>query len=104
VDNKKKGKITRREFMKKVGLSAAAVGVSSSIPKLIKPVNAATRDHILIGRIQPMTGPMAVFSEPSPWVDNRALAEINKDGGIFIEEYGKKVPVKIKLMDTQSNL
>ena len=89
--------------MKKVGLSAAAVGVSSSIPKLIKPVNAATRDHILIGRIQPMTGPMAVFCEPSPWVDNRALGEINKDGGIFIEEYGKKVPVKIKLMDTQSD-
>jgi branched-chain amino acid transport system substrate-binding protein len=102
--SKKKGdKITRRDFMKKVGLSVAAVGVSSSFPKLAKPVKAASRDHILIGRIQPTTGPQAVFSEPSPWIDNRALDEINKDGGIFIEEYGKKVPVKIKLMDTQSD-
>lgn len=95
--------ITRRDFIKKVGCGTAAVGISSTMPGLLRKARAAKRDHILIGRIQPMTGPMAIFSDPSPWVDNRALDEINKDGGIFIEEYGQKVPLKIKLMDTQSD-
>ena len=100
-DNKN---ITRRDFIKKVGYTAAAVGISSSVPRLLKPARAAAhRDHILIGRPQPTTGPMAAFSEPSPWLDNRALDEINKEGGIYIKEYGKKVPLKIKVMDTQSN-
>ena len=95
--------ITRRDFIKKVGYTGAAVGISSSMPWLIKPVRAATRDHILIGRVQPTTGPEAAFSEPSPWVDNRALDEINKGGGIYIEEYGKKVPIKIKVMDSEGD-
>jgi len=30
-------------------------------------------------------------------------AEINKDGGIFIKELGKKLPIRIKAMDTESN-
>ncbi len=96
-------RITRRDFMKKVGCSAAVAGISSAIPWIPKRAHAAKRDHILIGRVQPATGQMAAFSEPSPWIDDRALGEINKDGGIYIEEYGKKLPVKIKIMDTQSD-
>lgn len=96
--------ITRRDFIKKAGCTTAvAVGVSSGIPGLLKKAHAAKRDHILIGRVQPTTGPMAAFCEPSPWVDNRAIDEINKGGGIYIEEYGKKLPIKIKVMDTQSD-
>lgn len=103
MNRKDDKKITRRDFMKKVGYTAAAVGISSSVPGLLKPARAAARDYILIGRPQPSTGPMAAFSEPSPWLDNRALDEINKAGGIYIKEYGKKVPLKIKVMDTQSD-
>jgi branched-chain amino acid transport system substrate-binding protein len=101
--NKKEDKITRRDFMKKVGVSAAAVGVSSTFPKLLTPARAAKRDHILIGRVQPTTGPNAAFTEASPWIDNRALDEINAGGGIYIEEFGKKVSVKIKVIDTESD-
>jgi branched-chain amino acid transport system substrate-binding protein len=95
--------ITRRDFIKKVSVSTAAVGVSSAFPMLITPAKAASRDHILIGRIQPATGPMAAFSEPSPWIDEKALGELNAGGGIYIKEFGKQVPVKIKVMDTQSD-
>jgi branched-chain amino acid transport system substrate-binding protein len=31
------------------------------------------------------------------------VAEINKDGGIMIKEAGKKLPVRIKIMDTESD-
>jgi branched-chain amino acid transport system substrate-binding protein len=103
VEMKKKKNISRREFIKKVGLTAAAVGVSSSVPKLLTPARAAVRDHILIGRPLPVTGPVSAFTTVSPWIDNKAIADINKDGGIFIKEAGKKLPVKVKIVDTESD-
>jgi len=64
---------------------------------------AEKRDYILIGRPNPTSGPISAFGESSPWVDERAVAEINKDGGIFIKEAGKKLPVRIKIVDTESD-
>jgi len=72
-------------------------------PKMTKPARAARRDYILIGRPNPATGPIAAFGEGTPWVDDRVIGEINRDGGIYIKEFGKKVPVKIKILDTESN-
>jgi branched-chain amino acid transport system substrate-binding protein len=95
--------VTRRDFIKKMGFTATAIGISSAVPKLIKPAQAAAKDHILIGRPLPITGPVSFFSEPSPWLDNKVIDAINKDGGIYIEEYGKKLPVKVKIVDTESN-
>jgi branched-chain amino acid transport system substrate-binding protein len=64
---------------------------------------AASRDHILIGHPTPATGPIAAFGETSAWVDRFVTKEINKDGGLFIKGLGKKLPVKVKAMDTESN-
>jgi branched-chain amino acid transport system substrate-binding protein len=100
---KKKNSINRREFIKKIGYTAAAMGLSSSIPKFLKQAQAAVRDHILIGRPLPMTGPVSAFTTVSPWIDNKAIADINKDGGIYIKEVGKKLPVRVKIVDTESD-
>lgn len=92
--------ITRRNFIKTVGAAGiAAAGVG------FLPMNslAAKRDHILIGHPTPATGPIAAFGETSRWADKLAMAEINKDGGIFIKELGKKLPIKVKSVDTGSN-
>jgi branched-chain amino acid transport system substrate-binding protein len=95
-----KSSMTRRDFMKKATYAGAALSVGS----IVKPVRAAEkRDYILIGRPNPTSGPISAFGEASPWVDERALAEINKDGGIFIKEAGKKLPIRIKMMDTESD-
>jgi branched-chain amino acid transport system substrate-binding protein len=99
----KKENISRREFIKKVGYTAAVVGMSSAVPKLLKPARAAVRDHILIGRPLPITGPVSAFTTITPWLDNKAIADINKDGGIYIKEAGKKLPVKVKIVDTESD-
>jgi branched-chain amino acid transport system substrate-binding protein len=101
---KEKGeeKISRRDFIKKAGYTAAAVGVSSSAPKLLKIAHAA-KDHILIGRPLPITGPVSAFTTVSPWIDNKAIADMNKDGGFFIKEAGKKLPVRVKIVDTESD-
>ena len=92
--------LSRREFIKTVGVAGvAAAGVS------FLPLNSrgATKDHILIGHPTPATGPIAPFGETSAWADKRAVAEINKEGGIFLKELGKKLPVKVKAADTESN-
>jgi branched-chain amino acid transport system substrate-binding protein len=100
--NKRKD-ISRREFIKKMSFTAAAVGISSAAPRLLKPARAAARDHILIGRPLPVTGALSAFMTVSPWIDNKAIADINKDGGIFIKEAGKKLPVRVKIVDTESD-
>ena len=86
--------------MKTIGAAGIAMGGAGLIPRISK---AAQRDHILIGHPTPATGPIAAFGETSAWVDKRATDEINKEGGIFIKELGKKLPIKIKSMDTESN-
>ena len=85
-------------------MTAAAVSMSSTVPGFLKPARAAAvRDHILIGRPLPMTGPVSAFTAASPWLDNKAIADMNKDGGIFIKEAGKKLPVRVKIVDTESD-
>lgn len=64
---------------------------------------AAERGYILIGIPNPSTGPLAGFGQGSPWAEERALEAINKDGGIFIKSLNKKLPVKFKIVDTESN-
>ena len=63
----------------------------------------AQRDYILIGLPNPLTGPLAGFGESMQWIGDRVLAAVNKDGGIFVSELNKKLPVKIKVVDTESN-
>ena len=100
---KKTKKMTRRKFIKTIGGAAGAVGLSTAIPQLLRPALAKTRDHILIGRPLPITGPVAAFTQSTPWLDDMAIESINKDGGIFIKEAGKKLPLKLKIVDTESN-
>ena len=100
---KVKKNITRRDFIKNVGKGTAALGVASMMPRLVRPVKAAKRDYILIGRPNPATGPLAGFGEASPWADDNAIAAINAKGGIYLKEVGKKLPVKMRMVDTESN-
>lgn len=99
---KDKKDITRREFIKKTGVATAAIGAATIAPKLVRNAYAA-KDHILIGHPNPSTGPLAGFGEASPWADDKAIAAINKEGGIFIKEAGKKLPIKMKMADTESD-
>lgn len=97
-------KLNRREFVKKTAIAAGTVlAAANSLPKLSRTAEAASRDYILIGRPNPTTGPLASFGEGTPWADDIAIKEINKDGGIYIKKLGKKLPIKVKIIDTESN-
>lgn len=95
--------ISRRDFIKKVGKGTAALGVASLLPSVTRKALAAERDYILIGHPSSLTGPLAGLGEPTKWMTDRVLKEINKDGGIYIKERGKKLPVRVKIVDTESD-
>jgi len=76
------------------GDSGSSAGAGKNLPD---------RDAILIGWVAPFTGPLAQFTQSVKFVEEKALAIINKDGGIFIEDYGKKLPIKIIWADSESN-
>jgi len=99
----KKDGITRRDFIKKTGVAGAALGAATMVPSFARKALAAKRDFILLGHPNPSTGPLAGFGEATPWADAKAIEAINKKGGIFIKEYGKKVPIKVKHVDTESD-
>jgi branched-chain amino acid transport system substrate-binding protein len=92
--------VTRRAFIKTI---AAAGVVAVGLSLILASSWAEARDYILIGHPAPITGPIASFGETATFVDEFATAEINKGGGIFIKELGKKLPIKIISMDTESN-
>jgi ABC-type branched-subunit amino acid transport system substrate-binding protein len=69
------------------------------------PGAVLAKDNIVIGAARPISGPLSVFEETGfgpvykMWVD-----EVNADGGIYVKEYGKKLPVKMLVYDDKSDL
>jgi branched-chain amino acid transport system substrate-binding protein len=101
---KEQMELTRRGFIKTSAAGAVATAATlSGLSAIGCGKSSAGRDHILVGLCNPSTGSLAAFGEPSPFIDNRALAEINKDGGIYIKSLDRKLPVQLKMLDSQSD-
>lgn len=94
---------TRREFLRTAAALGLTAGAGLVLPESPSRAAAGNRDHILIGHPNPSTGPLADFGEATPWAGERVVAAINSRGGIYIKEYGRKVPIKIKVADTESD-
>jgi len=63
----------------------------------------AAPKEILIGVNAPLTGMHAGFGEGNVYGEKAAAEDINKQGGIYIKEYGSKVPVKLIIVDNESD-
>ena len=64
---------------------------------------AKEKKEILIGTNLPMTGILAASGVEQKWSYEQAVVDINKKGGIFVKEYGKKLPVKLIVADDESD-
>ncbi len=95
-----RGDVTRRRFMKLVGSAGVAAAGASLFPRISR---AAQRDYILVGHPMASTGPLAPFGETGAFAGEFGAAEINKAGGIFIKELGKKLPIRMKPVDSESD-
>lgn len=61
------------------------------------------KSEIVIGYAGPFTGPLGEFTQAFDWDSKLCLDKINADGGIYIEAYDKKLPVRVVTADTESN-
>jgi len=64
-----------------------------------------TKDSIVVGAARPLSGPWASIGDTAfgpimtLWQD-----EVNADGGIYVAEYGKKLPIEYIIYDDTSDL
>ena len=72
---------------------------------IIFPLTAFSKDKIVIGASRSLSGPLAFFEANAfgplykMWVD-----EVNAQGGIFVKEYNKKLPVEMLVYDDKSDM
>lgn len=74
-----------------------AIGLSAS------PVLAESADVIKIGAVLPQTGRMAAGGREIKSGYQLFVEHINKGGGVYLKEAGKKLPVKLILLDDESD-
>jgi len=60
-------------------------------------------EAILIGVPVPLTGPGAQMGEPIPWIVSYVERAVNGEGGIYVKDYGRKIPIKFIVKDTQGD-
>jgi len=67
------------------------------------PAWAQARKEIVVGTPISMTGMLAMDGQEQLWAYQQAVADLNKKGGIFVKEFGKKLPVKLVAADDESD-
>jgi branched-chain amino acid transport system substrate-binding protein len=66
---------------------------------------APTKDKIVVGLASPVSGPWATIREAALLpIMQMWQEEVNADGGIYVEEYGKKLPIEYLIYDDTSDL
>jgi branched-chain amino acid transport system substrate-binding protein len=94
----------RKAMVKKTALAimvlVLAVGAGLFCDPTICP--AAAPQEVRIGVTAPLTGPTAESGVATKEGMILAWEEWNKKGGVYLKEYGKKLPVKVLIEDCQS--
>jgi branched-chain amino acid transport system substrate-binding protein len=80
-------------------LVAMVAGLLCGLPAL-----AATRSEIVIGTQLPLTGTLSGAGREQKWAYEEAVKDVNARGGIFVKEYGRKLPVRLVVEDDESDV
>jgi branched-chain amino acid transport system substrate-binding protein len=63
------------------------------------------KDKIVVGMSRPLSGPLAVIGDSAfKPVYETFVAEVNAEGGIYVKEYGKKLPIELIIYDDKSDV
>src|SRR3989304_5404937 len=84
------------------GPAATPTSEATEAP-ISSPAVAAGPENIVIGTSAPLTGMFAGFGEANVWGAQAAVDDINAQGGIFVREFDRKIPVKYVIVDNQSD-
>lgn len=66
-------------------------------------VGAKEREEIRIGTHLPLSGGNAASGIEQKWTYEAAVEDINAAGGIYVAKYGKKLPVRLIVLDDESD-
>jgi branched-chain amino acid transport system substrate-binding protein len=69
------------------------------------PLAAYSKDKILIGQAVSLSGPLAMSNAvvSTPYYD-LWIKDVNAEGGIYVKEYGKKLPLEALIYDDKSDI
>jgi len=65
-------------------------------------VSAAEKNEIRVGAINSLTGMNVMTGAEQKWAYEQAVADINKKGGVFVKNLGKKLKIKLIFADDKS--
>jgi len=71
--------------------------------KPAEPEADAGPEYIVIGSSAPLTGMFAGFGQGCTFGAEAAVEDINAQGGIYVKEYDRKIPVKLVVVDNESD-
>jgi branched-chain amino acid transport system substrate-binding protein len=64
-----------------------------------------TKDKIVVGMSRPISGPLAIIGDSAfAPIYNTWVPMVNDEGGIYLEEYGKKLPIETIIYDDKSDV
>jgi branched-chain amino acid transport system substrate-binding protein len=87
------------------GGGASDTGAAESESESEGEPAAADKDKIVVGGVRSQSGVFALFDQTAFGPCYRMwVAEANADGGIYVEEYGKKLPIELIIYDDTSDL
>ena len=68
------------------------------------PPAEPVKDKIVVGMARPISGPLAIIGDSGfKPIYETIVPEGNADGGIFLTEFGKKLPIELKIYDDKSD-
>jgi branched-chain amino acid transport system substrate-binding protein len=62
-----------------------------------------TKKEIVVGAHLPLTGALAMQSVEQRWAYEQAVKDVNKSGGIYVKQYGRKLPVRLIVIDDETD-
>lgn len=93
---------TQKERIDKKGMLSFFL-ITALILLFSTSLSAGQREEILIGTHLPLSGPNAAIGVDQKWAYDMAVADVNKNGGIYVKKYGKKLPVRLVTIDDETD-
>jgi len=84
-------------------MGACAKPAPSPAPSPAPAPAPAAPKSIVIGIEIGLTGGDASIGQPAKNGYDLAVEDINKDGGVFVKEFGKKIPLELAYVDTETD-
>jgi len=90
----------RRKRWTIISFSVSLLLIFAFVPAFAQPEAPKT---LKIGVVYEITGPMATTGERFGWGLKKGVEAINKDGGIHVKEFDKKIPIELLESDHATN-